>query len=403
AAHAGLQTGDHCLAGVCANIAGDAGVILAISFGAILFKALGRNPWAGITIAYGSVQAGYGANLFPSTADALYAGISGPLAEEFGFVVHPMSNYIFLFVCTWFLALAFAFVSEKFIVPLFGEAPRESRSRLENSAIEDNFVLTEAEHRGLKFAGIGAAVFLVFLVIGMLPGSIFPAVFGFLRNPETDQLFPKSPFLDGMIPLIGLLFLAVGIPFGYGVGTIKNKGDIPPILQKGVNKMASLIFILFPCSLFVYQFNRSNLSTVISVGGERFLNSIHLTGLPMLVVFIIIVAFINIFMYSGSAKWMILAPIFIPMFATMGVHPAVTQLAARIGDSCTNGLTPLNAALIAVLALMEQYRDPELNPEKPGMGTVISSQIPLAITSLVVMTALFIIFILAGLPVGIGM
>lgn len=389
-----------CFVCVCANIASDAGAILAISFGAILFKALGRNPWIGITLAYGCVQAGYSANILPSTVDALYAGITGPLAEPYGYVVHPMSNYLFMFVATFLLALAFTYVGEKYLVAIFGDT---ERNRLKDEAVlRQSFTLTEDEKRGLHYAGIGAAVYAVLLVLGLLPDFGIPYVTGFLRNPDTGELFPSSPFLSGLIPLIGLLFLFIGLPFGFGSGYLKSKADIPPLLQKGVTKMSSLILILFPCSLFIYQFNRSNLSILVSSLGEDFLTSIHLTGFPMFLVFIIVVGIINVFMYSSSAKWMILAPIFVPMFTNMGVDPAYTQLAARIGDSCTNGLSPLNAALVAVLALMEQYQDKTLNPQKPGLGSVLSAQIPLAAASFVTLTILFAVFYFAGWPIGIG-
>lgn len=389
-----------CFVCVCANIAGDAGAILAISCGAILFKALGRNPWVGITLAYGCVQAGYSANILPSTVDALYAGITGPLAEPYGYVVHPMSNYIFMFVATFLLALAFTFIGEKYLVAIFGDTKRNSLA--DNGNLRESFTLTEAEKRGLHFAGIGFTVYVVLLILGLLPDFGIPYLTGFLRDPVTGGLFPTSPFLSGMIPLIGLLFLFIVIPYGFGSGYFKSKADIPLLLQKGVTKMSSLILILFPCSLFIYQFNRSNLSILISSLGEKFLSGIHLTGFPLFLVFIIVVAIVNVFMYSSSAKWMILAPIFIPMFTSMGVDPALTQLAARIGDSCTNCLTPLNAALVAVLALMEQYQDKSLNPQKPGLGSVISAQIPLAISSFLTLTILFAVFYFAGLPIGIG-
>ena len=108
-------------------------------------------------------------------------------------------------------------------------------------------------------------------------------------------------------------------------------------------------------------------------------------------------------MYSGSAKWMILAPIFIPMFANMGIHPAITQIAYRIGDSSTNNLTPLNACLLAVIALMEQYRDPELNPENPGVGTVLATQLPISIATMITLSLQLVVFYLLGIPIGIGM
>ncbi|MEG1773236.1 MAG: AbgT family transporter [Oscillospiraceae bacterium] len=401
----GVATYALCVVGVCSNICSDAGMILAPAIGAVLFKALGRNPWIGISVGYGASAAGFTANLLPATTDALLSGISAQLAIDAGtalgknYVVHAMSNYIFLFAATWVVALGLTFVCEKFVAPVYGDKKAGSG----DDAGLKKFALTDAENKGLKHAMIGLLIFVVVLVLGCLPVANFPFLIGFFRSVGGKIVgITAAPIMKGIVPLIGIFFLCIGIPYGYGSGKIKKKGDIPKMIQKGVIKMSGLVFIVFPCSLFIYEFNRCGLSTVISIGGERLLRAIGLTGFPMLVVYILVIAVINIFMYSGSAKWMILAPIFIPMFANMGIHPALTQLAYRIGDSSTNNLTPLNACLLAVIALMEQYRDPEINSEEPGMGTVLSTQLPISIATLVCMIGLLGVFYFFNLPIGIG-
>ena len=112
--------------------------------------------------------------------------------------------------------------------------------------------------------------------------------------------------------------------------------------------------------------------------------------------------FTNLFMYSASAKWMILAPIFVPMFLNLGINPVVTQCLYRMGDSCTNNLTPLNAALVYAITLMNQNRMPEINKEEAGMGTLLSGQVVFSLTYLVVLIALFCVFYFCGIPLGLG-
>jgi len=389
-----------CVVGVCSNICSDAGMILAAAIGAVLFRALGRNPWIGIAAGYGAAAAGFTANLLPVTTDVALSGISAQLAEAEGFTVHALSNYIFLLVATFVVAAALTFVTERFLAPLYGDyQPGEKEHDVSGLA---SYELTHEEEKGLRYAGIGALCFIAFLVLGCLPVRNFPLL-GFFRNPDDFTLVPKSPFMSGIVPLICIFFLCIGIPFGIATGKIKKKDDIPRIMTEGVAKMAGLIFIFFFCSLFTYQFNRSGLSTVVSVYGEKLISSVGLEGYPLLVVFIFVITIINIFMYSGSAKWMILAPVFIPLFSRLSIHPALTQLAYRIGDSSTNNLTPLNACLLATIVLMQQYRDPEINPEEPGMGTVLSGQFALSIATLVSMVLLLGVFYFTGLPIGIGM
>lgn len=388
-----------CVIGICCNIASDAGMILAPAIGAVLFKALGRNPWIGIGIGYGASAAGFTANILPTTTDALLSGISGSLAEASGYTVHAMSNYIFLFVATFVGAAGLTVIGEKFIAPLCGDYEQGVG---DDSGLKD-LALTDDENRGLKFSLIGFLIFASVLFLGCLPmqdSGIF--LLGFFRS-ATGDLVPSSPLMSSIVPLIGIFFLSIGIPYAYGSRKVTKKSELPPLMKKGVVKMAELVFIIFPASLFVYQFNASGLSTVASVSGEKFLSSVGLNGFPMLACFIIIIAILNIFMYSGSAKWMIMAPIFIPMFANMGIHPAITQLAYRIGDSTTNNLTPLNACLLAALALMERYRDPELNPDPPGIGTILATQLPVSIGTCIVFSILLGIFMIFGLPVGFAM
>lgn len=201
---------------------------------------------------------------------------------------------------------------------------------------------------------------------------------------------------------MGAVFLTLGICYGLGSGSIKSKNQIPLLMSKGVGNMSGLMLILLLANLFSMQFAASGLSTVISVGGEHFLRSINLLGFPMLLVFIIVIVFLDLFMYSGSAKWMILAPVFIPMFANLGVHPAMTQLAYRIGDSVANNLTPLNACLLTSVALMEKYRSEGLNQREPGIGTVLAAQVPFSIAFLTAFLIQLAIFYYFKIPIGLN-
>lgn len=94
--------------------------------------------------------------------------------------------------------------------------------------------------------------------------------------------------------------------------------------------------------MFVHLFNASKLTTVLAVKGAFGLERMNLGGIPLLIMFILLCTFINLFITSGSAKWLILAPIFVPMFSIVGFSPALTQVAYRIGDSSSNIISPLS-------------------------------------------------------------
>lgn len=202
--------------------------------------------------------------------------------------------------------------------------------------------------------------------------------------------------------MVFIAFITLGVTFGIAGKVIKKSKDIPVMMAQGVAKNSSTWIVFFFVSQFLYMFNTSKLATVISVGGERFLRSVGLTGLPLMLLFIVIVSIINVFMYSASSKYLILAPIFVPMFSNLGIDPALTQLAYRIGDSCTNSITPLNACLIACVSILNSYRDEQYNHEEAGIGTIIAPTFVFCMALLVTFILLFIVFWYAKWPIGLG-
>lgn len=67
--------------------------------------------------------------------------------------------------------------------------------------------------------------------------------------------------------------------------------------------MASFLVVSLSASLFIKLFNTSNITTIIAVNGAELLKKLHLGGIPLAVLFIILVAIANLFLVSGSAKW----------------------------------------------------------------------------------------------------
>lgn len=374
---------------ICANIAGDSGQILAATLGAVVFKSLGRNPWIGIAAGYAGASAGYTANMMIANADVTLSSITNSVAAPLGFPnIHPLVNWFFLAAATPVLALVTTVIVETFLVKFIGDY-----KVAEDSSAMNQYALTGSEKRGLRYSGIGFAVFMILLLSAIVPST------GALRGPD-GSLLPKSPFISSTVALVALLFGVLGVCYGFGSGKFKTLNEVPKMMQKGIGKVSALIVMLLPVSLFISLFTRSNLATVLSVKGQVLLESLNIGKFPILILLILFTAFINLFMNSGSAKWFIFAPIFVPMLARMDIHPALTQIAYRIGDSCTNNIAPMNACMMVVLMLFEQYKRKE--DPAPGIGTLMSMQIPFSIMYLISFTALLAIFYFFHLPLGPG-
>ncbi|MBA2692678.1 MAG: AbgT family transporter [Rubrobacter sp.] len=375
------------LSGILGNLASDAAFIVIPPLAALVFLGVGRHPLAGLAAGFAAAGAGFSANFFITSTDALLSGISTSVVQSVAedVVVTPVSNWFFMIASVPVLVIAGVFITERIVEPRLGAYDPEAGDGSEIETMEE---LSPAENRGLRNTLIATVVYVVLLAAAVFPsGSPF-------RN-EDGGLVP-SPLLDGVVPIIFVFFIAVALAYGVTVGEIETPADIPRLMGETIASMAGFIVLIFAAAQFLAYFEYSNLSTWIAVSGAGFLESINLTGLPILFGFIFVTAILSFVIYSGSALWAILAPIFIPLFFLLDYNPAYVQAAYRIADSSTNVLTPLNPYVPLVLAFIQQY------DRRAGFGTLFSMMLPYTVVFLVLWTLLFAIWAILGLPVGPG-
>jgi aminobenzoyl-glutamate transport protein len=370
-------------AGIMANIAADAGLVVLVPLGAVIFLGFGRHPLVGLAAAFAGVSGGFSANLLISSLDPLLAGLTQSAVELINpnYQVNATANYYFMAVSTFLITFLGWWVTEKIVEP-----------RLGNYTGEIDLPTTEfsvAENKGLRWAGYALLAFIGFLSVLILPPQ------GILRHPENLTIIP-SPFLDSIVFIIALAFLIPGIVYGKVAGTIQNDKDVAKALSNSMSAMGYYIVLAFIAAQFIAYFSWSNLGAIMSINGAQFLQSTGITGAPLMILFIIVSMVLNLFVGSASAKWAIMAPVFVPMFMLMGFSPELTQAAYRIGDSSTNIITPLMPYFPIVVAFGQKY-DKNL-----GMGTLISMMLPYAIAFLLGWSTLLIIWFIFGLPLGPG-
>jgi aminobenzoyl-glutamate transport protein len=111
---------------------------------------------------------------------------------------------------------------------------------------------------------------------------------------------------------------------------------------------------------------------------------------------VFLTATVNLLVGSASAKWALLAPIFVPMLMQLGISADLTQAAYRVGDSTTNIITPLMPYFPLVVLFCRRYvRD-------AGIGTVVAMMLPYSIALLSTWTLFLLAYWALGLPLGIG-
>lgn len=373
-------------AGIMSNIASDAGYVVLVPLGALIFASFGRHPLAGLAAAFAGVSGGFSANLIFGPVDTMLSGLAQSAANMIdpGYVVETTANWYFMAASTVLITIIGTLVTEKIIEPRLGEYKGKSLQTLDIDGVN------QEEARGLRWAAISLVGFLIVLGALVVPAN------GILRNPETGSLLADSALMGGIVPIISLAFLLPGIAYGLGAGTIRNDKDIADFASKTMASMGGYIILAFASAQFVSYFTWSNLGTILAVKGADFLKSVGITGVTLMIGFIIVSAFINLFIGSASAKWAIMAPVFVPMFMRIGYTPELTQIAYRIGDSTTNIISPLMSYFAIIIAFAQNY------DEDTGIGTLISTMLPYSIIFLVAWTIFFAIWFLLGIPLGPG-
>lgn len=370
-------------AGIFSHIASEVGYVILIPLGAMIFHALGRHPMAGFAAAFAGVSAGFGSNFLIGSVDPILAGLSTSAAQiiDPAININPMVNYYFMVVSAIMVIVVGTWITEKIVEPRLGKySGNEAALEIEQ--------ITPLEKKGLRWAGVGTLIFIAVMAWTIIPEN------GLFRDPDTGGIL-KSPFFSGIIVGLLLLFFVPGIIYGIIVKTIKNDKDVVKHMTSSMQGMGGYIVLVFFAAQFIYWFNYSNLGLVVAIDGAQFLSQIGFTGIPLILSFLLLSAFLNMFMGSASAKWAIMAPVFVPMFMILGYHPGLTQAAFRIGDSVTNVITPMMSYFALIVTYAQRY------DEKNGIGTIISLMIPYTVIFMLVWAVIMTIWMLLGIPVGI--
>ncbi len=373
--------------GACGNIGSDAGIVIVPPIAALIFAQMGLSPIAGLIAGYAGATAGFTANFFIAGTDVLLAGISSEITGQMvdGQEVSATANWYFMIVSTLLLGAGGAFIARRYTIP--------SCSRFEYTgddvAATGNNILTPLERKGLRRAGMSLLIYSLLIVLLVAPTGA-P-----LRNQVTGGVVP-SPFLRGLIPILFFFFAIPGYFYGKTIGVIKKPNDVLRQMEHGMKELSGYIVLMLVVAQFINLFNWSNLDTILAIKGAEFLKSTGLTGPVMFTLFMILVAVLNIFLGSGSAKWAIFAPIFIPMLAQLGYSPAFVQLMYRVGDSITNCVTPLYVYFPLLLGWIHKYNN------RIGIGTIVSLLVPYAVILFLMWVLLLFIWYGLNLPIGVG-
>ncbi|MEM6966599.1 MAG: AbgT family transporter [Bacteroidota bacterium] len=373
--------------GIISHSAVDAGYVLVIPLGGIIFYAAGRHPMAGIAAAFAGVSGGFSANPLPSALDPLLQGFTQPAAQIINesVEVNPLCNYYFTAASSILITLLGWYITDKIIEPRL----------LKNSPVDEDAeaapsmnTITPEERKGFWTGTVATIVCLLLFVLTILP-SDSP-----FRDDNGALSSFTAPLMKSIVPLIFLFFLLPGVIHGFISKKYEQGKDVIDDMSEAMKGMAYYIVMAFFCALFINAFATSNLGALMAIKGATALKALNLPGPVTIAGIIFLAGFVNLFVGSASAKWALLAPIFVPMLMQLGYSPELTQAAYRVGDSSTNIITPLMPYFPLVVVFCQRY------VKKTGIGTLVSLMIPYSIAFILIWTVFLVMFWLLGIPLG---
>lgn len=376
------------LVGMLSHLAPDSGYMIIIPIAAYMFYASGKHPLAGIGASFAGIAGAFAANYTPSAIDPVIQGFTQTAAQIIDptYEVNVLCNYFYSFASTFIVIVSCWWVTEKVSEPWLRKACPIDKDI--NIPTEDITSITARENRSFYIATGVLIAILVGLVFALLPAD------SILRDPQGNIASFKAPIMQSIVAVIFLISAITGIVYGICSGKFRSSQDFTKSMEDITKTLIQLIVFYFFAAQFMYVFGASNIGALIAVAGAEFLKSLALP--PQITIFgiIIFVAFLNLIITSASAKWAILAPIFVPMLMAVGIAPELTQVAFRISDSAVNVSTPMFAFYPLIIIYCQKYY------KNTGVGTLSSLMIPYTIALLISLTIMLYLFWWFNIPLG---
>lgn len=373
--------------GVISSVATDAGYLILVPLAAAAFLSVGRHPLAGLAAAFAGVGAVFAANFLITPSDSMLTEITNEVLSSAGMeTLEVTQNYYFAVVSSVLMAVAALLVTVFITEKRLGSYDR-SQAVADDA---DHEVDEAAEARGLKFSLWALVAFIAFIALLTAPPGA-P-----LRDPVSGAIIGTTPFMASLIFIISLAFLVCGVAFGAGAKTLVGGDAAVLAIGKTFGSLGGLLVMFLMIAQFIAVFNWTNLPTVAAVSAAELLQKANVPAIVLLVAFILVIVLLDFILPGLVPKWVIFAPVFIPIFASLDVAPQTLLAAYRVGDSPVNVLTPLMVYLPFMVTVAQRYK------KDAGIGTIIALMLPYSIWILLSWTALFVAWFLLGIPWGPG-
>ena len=394
------------------TIINDIGYLILIPIAATIYEVKGRNPLSGIVAAFCGVAFGTGTTIFVGSSEVSlipYTTAAARLVDS-TYHVSLLSNLFIMIASTIILSIVGTVIVEKIVVPRFGKIKEKKDLTMEEDVevidveeIEQDRLNKEyKENRGFKYALITFIIMVLLFIYSVIPDL---PLSGMLLDMNEDtylrQIFgDNSYFQDGFTYMMSLVFITTGLAYGIGSKKFKNDRDVFEGIHDNLQNLGGVIVLIFLASQFIAVFKKTNIGTILTGIVANVIDSITFSGVPLLIVSIILIAIANLFLTTAGGKWQILAPVIVPPLMQSNISPQFLQFVLRASDSMTKGITPLSAFFVIFVAYMNIYNKDKENPI--GVFGTIKIIMPYCIIISITWLLLLIGWYIIGLPIGPG-
>ena len=329
------------LAGMVSHLGPDTGYVIIIPIAAYMFYATGKHPLSGVAASFAGIAGAFSANYTPSAIDPVIQGFTQSAAQIIDptYQVNVLCNYFYALGSTFLVIASCWWVTEKVVDPwLWRTYP-----------LPDD------------------------LDLGNYPED------SLLRAPNGEIASFQAPIMQSIVAVIFIFAAAVGLVYGILCGKFRSPKDVTAAMEEITKTLVQMVVFYF---------------VLLAVSGAEFLKSLALPPQITILGIIIFVGLLNLIITSASAKWAILAPIFVPMLMAVGIAPELTQAAYRVSDSAVNVVTPMFAFYPLIILYCQKY------VKEAGIGTLSSMMLPYTITLLVTLTFMLYFFWWFDIPLG---
>ena len=397
---------------ICSSLINEVGYAILIPLVALIYFINNRNPILGIVTAFCGVSFGYGVSIFVGSMEVSLMNYTRDAAILIDDTTHIAltSNLIFIMIVTVILSIVGTIVIEKLIAPRIGKykkdeefAKTETYKAINIEEEEQRLIEKDKyEKKGLRSALIVSIIVLIVFIYSLIPNLPFSGMLLDMNEKSyVNQLFGEnSYFQDGFTYLVSLVFILSGIAYGFGSKTVKNDKEIIENASKKFSNLGSVFILIFVVAQFIAIFRKSNIGMIVAAWLANLLEYMTLSGIPLILISLLLIAVSNFLLTSPASKWMIFSPIMVPMFMQSNISPQFAQIVLRAGDSMTKGFTPLLASFVIYIGYLNIYN---LHKDKPytirkSLAMIAPYFIVISITWILIVIGWYIV----GLPIGPG-